>query len=198
MTDAETLRVYDDMALTYQKVFSDKAADATLLAFIAAMPEGGRVLDFGCGPGRSAMHMARAGLRVDATDGSATMVGLAAQHPGVTAWQASFDALDAVAQYDGVWANFSLLHADRADVPAHLTAIRRALRARGLLHIGVKEGTGEARDSLGRRYTYFTLPEMEAMLRAAGFSPGPATRGEGPGLDGSVASFFTLSAVSDA
>ena len=83
-------------------------------------------------------------------------------------------------------------------MPAHLTAIRRALRARGLLHIGVKEGTGEARDSLGRRYTYFTLPEMEAMLRAAGFSPGPATRGEGPGLDGSVASFFTLSAVSDA
>jgi len=198
VTDAETLRVYDDMALTYQKVFSDKAADATLLAFIAALPDGGSVLDLGCGPGRSAMHMARAGLRVDATDASATMVGLAAQHPGVTAWQATFDALDAVAKYDGVWANFSLLHADRADVPGHLGAIRRALVPGGLLHVGVKDGTGESRDSLGRRYTYFTLPEMQDMLRASGFTPGPATHGVGPGLDGTTAPFFTLSAVSDA
>ncbi|MFZ5964100.1 class I SAM-dependent methyltransferase [Thalassococcus sp. BH17M4-6] len=197
MTDAETLRVYDRMALDYDKISSAVGPDDTLQAFIAAMPPGGRVLDLGCGPGRSAMYMARAGLVVDATDASATMVAMAQKIPGVTAWQARFDDLDAEAAYDGVWANFCLLHATRAEVPRHLRAIRRAIKPGGVLHVGVKEGEGEARDSLGRRYTYFTVPEMDRLMREAGFVPGPATHGADAGLDGVVAAFFTLSGTAD-
>lgn len=194
MSDPETLRVYNARAKDYAQAFETDETDKTLARFVAALPEGGRVLDLGCGPGRAAGLMAREGLVVDAIDASAAMVELARERPGVTAWQASFDDLDAEALYDGIWANFCLLHAPREDIPRHLNDIRRALKAGGILHVGVKEGTGMARDALGRRYTYFTVDEMKGLLRDAGLDPGPVTRGASPGLDGTVSAWFTLTA----
>ncbi|MBY6162626.1 class I SAM-dependent methyltransferase [Mameliella alba] len=194
MTDRETIRIYDDRADEYARVTASDAPDATLAAFIAALPKGAEVLDLGCGPGKSAAYMAAAGLRVDAWDASAGMVTLAARHPGVTARQADFDALTTENSFDGIWANFSLLHAPREDMPRHLAAIHRALRPGGLFHIGVKEGTGALRDTLGRLYTYYTEPEMTGLLRDAGFAPGPFTFGEDLGLDKVMARWFTVTA----
>ena len=56
---------------------------------------------------------------------------------------ARFDELDAVARYDGIWANFSLLHAPRAEMPGNLARISRALRPGGWLHLGLKLGQGD-------------------------------------------------------
>ena len=75
------------------------------------------------------------------------MVDLARRHPGVDAQLAGFDDVSGVAVYDGIWANFSLLHAPKADMPRHLAAVARALRPGGVLSIGLKTGTGEASDS---------------------------------------------------
>lgn len=194
MTDAETIRIYDSRADDYARVTTAERPDATLSAFIAALPPGGRVLDLGCGPGLSARHMAAAGLKVEAWDASGAMVALASDQPGVTAKQASFDDLTAVSAFDGVWANFSLLHAARADMPRHLAAIARALKPGGLLHVAVKEGEGERRDTLGRRYAYYTEAALSALLRDAGLTPGPFRRGEDMGLDGVMAPWITVTA----
>ncbi|WP_417207495.1 class I SAM-dependent DNA methyltransferase [Antarctobacter sp.] len=192
MTDRETIRIYDTRAEDYAQVTASERPDATLRAFITALPKGATVLDLGCGPGLSAAHMAAAGLQVEAWDASAAMVALAATRPGVVAKQAGFDDLDSHAAYDGIWANFSLLHAPRADMPRHLAAIARALTPGGLLHIGVKEGEGERRDSLGRHYTYYTETSLTQLLQAAGLVPGPFARGADKGLDGVVAPWITV------
>ncbi|MGP6086965.1 class I SAM-dependent DNA methyltransferase [Antarctobacter jejuensis] len=194
MTDRETIRIYDSRAEDYAQVTASDGPDATLSAFIAALPQGGRVLDLGCGPGISSGHMAAAGLSVEAWDASEAMVALAATRAGVTARQASFDALDAEATYDGIWANFSLLHAPRGDMPRHLAAIARALKPGGLFHIGVKEGEGEKRDGLGRLYTYYTPASLTALLQDAGLTPGPYSHGTDKGLDGVVAPWITATA----
>ncbi len=194
MTDPETIRIYDSRANDYAEVTASDGPDATLTAFIAALPQGGRVLDLGCGPGLSSGHMAAAGLTVEAWDASQAMVALATDRPGVTARQASFDDLDAEAAYDGIWANFSLLHAPRADMPRHLAAIARALKPGGVFHIGVKEGEGEKRDSLGRHYTYYSATSLTALLQDAGLTPGAYTHGADKGLDGVVAPWITVTA----
>ncbi|WP_233495441.1 class I SAM-dependent DNA methyltransferase [Rhodosalinus halophilus] len=194
-TDKETLGVYDARAEHYAEVTSGIREDPDLAAFIAAMPKGGRVLDLGCGPGLAAEVMAQAGLTVDATDASAEMVRLAAARPGVSAWQAHFDEIAGEAIYDGVWANFSLLHADRAAMPRHLAALARALRPSGRLHVGLKTGTGTRRDSLGRLYTYYTEDELEALLQAAGFTVIARRSGRDPGLDGEMADWVTMAAL---
>ena len=195
MSDPETIRIYDDRASDYAALTEDhNAADPMLEAFVAMLPSGGRVLDLGCGPGTSAAQMARAGLAVVAVDASAEMVALAAQHPGVTARQARFDEIGETATYDGIWANFSLLHAPHAEFPGHLARLFRALKPGGIFHIALKLGTGEGRDSLGRFYSYHQEDALEHLLQQAGFTVTDRAFGAGPGLSGKVEDWIAMRA----
>lgn len=192
MADRETLDVYNAKAKEYADRFGSVRADLKLVAFIEALPTGGHVLDLGCGPGFSAAEMARNGLRVTATDASTAMVELAAQHQGVDAICTTFDEIEGSELYDGVWANFSLLHAKRNNLPDHLNTLARVLKPHGLMHIGMKTGTGEARDGIGRHYIYVTPDELEGLLRDAGMAPISQATGEEPGLDGTVSPWVTI------
>jgi SAM-dependent methyltransferase len=194
MTDRDTIDVYNARVGEYAKLEPSTTPSETLAEFMAALPDGGHVLDLGCGPGTSSRHMVRAGLRVTAMDASEEMIALAAQIDGVTARHATFDDVAEVAVYDGVWANFSLLHAPRADMPRHLSAIHAALKPGGAFHIAVKAGTGAERDSIGRFYTYYTEAELTGLLRDAGFTPGPYRRGRDKGLSGEDADWISTTA----
>jgi SAM-dependent methyltransferase len=171
MTDTKTISYYDASVDAYIDMVSRETPDADLQSFIDTVPAGGTVLDLGCGPGNSAAMMQAAGLIAYATDASAEMVRAARERFQVNATQARFDELDAVAKYDGIWANFSLLHAPRAEMPANLKRIHTALKAGGYLHLGLKIGDGEKRDKLGRNYTYYQPEELKILLIAATFKP---------------------------
>jgi len=192
--DNQTLSVYDKKAQDYAKLTLSDSDDPQLTAFINALPQNAHVLDLGCGPGHACAKMNAAGLRVTATDASGEMVKLAAQHEGVQAFQKQFQDIQEVDTYDGIWANFSLLHAPRNEMPTHLAALRRALKSGGLLHIGMKTGTGAKRDKIGRLYTYYTETEMSDLIRAAGFTPFSSATGTDIGLDGQPANWFTMAA----
>lgn len=194
MADPETIAVYDARAEEYATRNARAEPRGMLKTFIDSMPAGGRVLDLGCGPGNCAGHFANHGLIVDAWDASSEMVALAAQYDGVNARHAVFADLDATAIYDGIWANFSLLHAPRADMPAHLAAIRTALKPGGLFHIALKEGENAARDGIGRHYTYYTIAELTGLLLDAGLQPSDFTTGEETGLDGTLARWIATQA----
>ena len=195
MADKETLRVYDAKAADYAKpIDSDTKENPYLERFIARLPTGGRVLDLGCGPGLAATRMANAGLQVDAMDGSAEMVAMAAQHDGVTAWQATFDQITGTDIYDGIWANFCLLHASKEAMPHHLAAMVTALKPGGAFHIGMKLGSGSQRDAIGRLYSYYSEPELIALLGAAGLTAGETDHGRTVGLDGTEADWIVVAA----
>lgn len=195
MADKETLRVYDAKAADYAKLIdSDTKENPYLERFIARLPTGGRVLDLGCGPGLAATRMANAGLQVDAMDGSAEMVAMAAQHDGVTAWQATFDQITGTDIYDGIWANFCLLHASKEAMPHHLAAMVTALKPGGAFHIGMKLGSGTQRDAIGRHYSYYSEPELITLLGAAGLTAGETDHGRTVGLDGTEADWIVVAA----
>jgi len=195
LPDSETIRIYDNRAADYADMTDDQnRSDPKLSEFIAVCPSGGRVLDVGCGPGASAAAMARAGLVVEAIDASSEMVALCAQHPGVTARQATFDDISEQGIYDGVWASFSLLHAPRVDFPRHLAALHKALKPGGTFYIGMKLGANAARDRIGRHYTYYTEQELEDHMTKAGFTIDGKTFGTGTGLDGSPSDYIAVMA----
>lgn len=195
MTDKETLSVYAEKADEYAELTNDVISDDPLLrAFIAAIPEGGCVLDLGCGPGAAAAEMAKAGLSVQAYDPVPQMVLLANRYDGVTAREAGFDDVSGIAVYDGIWANFSLLHAPRADLPKHLGRISEALKSGGVFHIAIKTGTGSHRDGLGRLYTYYTEDELAGLLADAGLTVTGRREGRDKGLAGDVSPWIALTA----
>ena len=192
MNPEDTLAVYDARVEDYVAMSRQVKERRDLDAFLARLPEGARLLDLGCGPGASAAVMAERGFVVEAIDGSAEMVARAAVIPGVTAWQARFEEVAAHARYQGIWANFSLLHAPRADFPGHLARLHRALVPGGWLHLGMKLGTGEGPDSIGRFYAYYGEAELEELLAAAGFAPRARRMSRGAGLSGQVDDFICI------
>ena len=193
-TDQATIAVYDARAEDYSRMTEALQEHPEMKAFVAALPPGGRVLDLGCGPGFYAAWFAQQGLRVDAVDASQEMVSLAAKQPGVTAWQARFDQIDAPDTYDGIWANFSLLHASHAAFPRHLSRLRSAGRPGVVLHLGMKLGQGEGPDSLGRFYAYYSQDDLETLLTKAGFAVDARRLGKAAGLSGSIDPYILIRA----
>jgi SAM-dependent methyltransferase len=190
--DRETLRVYGTRAADYAAMSAQTSADRHLQAFIDAVPDGGDVLDFGCGHGRSTALMIDAGLKAEGLDASPELAAIARDRFGVKVTVAGFETLDAKGAYDGVFANFSLLHAPRADMPTHLSRIAKALRPDGAFHLGLKTGEGEIRDALGRFYAYYMEAEIAGLLEDAGFSVLSRDFGADAGLDGTIAPWIVI------
>ena len=168
--DTETIKYYDKSAESYLDKVCNTYPDSDLLSFINSIKSGGTVLDLGCGPGNSSAMMQSAGLNVQASDCSQKMVDIAKNKFNVDAIKAEFKELSEINLYDGVWANFSLLHAPRSEMLSNLKKINRSLKKKGYLHIGLKIGNGEKRDTLGRQYTYYQPKELKSLLISAGFT----------------------------
>ncbi len=180
----DTIAVYDARAGEYAALAGGMTELAHAEAFAALLPAGARVLDLGAGPGFHAAWFAARGFRAEALDASAEMVALAARQPGVHARQGRFEDLPADPAWHGIWANFSLLHLPRAELPEMLLRLKRALVPGGLLHLGMKLGQGERTDALGRFYAYWRRGEIEALLVRAGFAVTACEEGRSRGLAG--------------
>ncbi|KMW59256.1 Methyltransferase [Candidatus Rhodobacter oscarellae] len=192
MSDKETLEVYGAKAAEYAELVKTDGKPKPLLPFAEALPPGGKVLDWGCGAGNSAAALRDMGFDVVATDASPEFAALVEQSVGIKVRVESFEALDEEAEYDGVWASFSLLHAQKADFPGHLAAAHRALKPGGQLYLGMKLGAGEERDGIGRFYAYYSEDELEGLMTEAGFTVTDKQYGEEPGLDGVMWPFILV------
>ncbi len=172
--DALTLEIYAQEAAKYATRDRKERADGFLEPFIGMMPPGAAVLDLGCGAGWAAAVMQERGCDVHALDATPEMAALAQQKLKRKVRVASFESIDDVAAYDGIWASGALLHVPKAGMPGLLAKLAVALKPGGLLLATFKAGEGEARDKLGRFYAYYALAELEAL-----FSAVPGLRVEG-------------------
>ncbi|MEW2918132.1 class I SAM-dependent methyltransferase [Ruegeria sp. ANG10] len=190
MTDDKTIHAYTTHVAEYLQVPLPPEQIEARLAFTEAVGSG-HILDLGSGPGSDSAFFMREGLSVRALDATPAFVNHAREN-GVDAHLGTFDDVNEVDAYDGIYASFSLLHAPRTDFPRHLAAIHRALKPEGIFFLGLKLGTGEHRDDLDRYYTYFSQTEIEAALEQAGFTIDRITTGMGTGLAGSYDGFILV------
>ena len=173
-----------------------ETVDPTLLKFIERIEPGGYVLDLGCGPAKASSIMRDKGLRVDPVDASSEMVQLANSNHDIGARKAYFNEINSIKTYEGIWANFSLLHATASDFPKILCALQQAMKPGGVFHLGMKTGSGAARDKLGRFYTYYSQEELADRLTEAGFQVTEVETGEGRGLAGDIEPWVVISSRS--
>ncbi|KQB96216.1 methyltransferase type 11 [Loktanella sp. 1ANDIMAR09] len=192
MADARTIATYDAKAADYAHMVTSDRPDASLQAFIDLIPQGGHVLDLGCGPGTASAHMRAAGLLPDPVDASQGMIDIARNKFGLPARLGEFDDIDGNEIYDGIWANFSLLHAAPDDLPRHFKTLFKATKAGGVIHVGMKTGTGIARDRMNRLYTYVTVDALMALLTSAGYQVNYTKEGTEAGLAGTLDPFVIM------
>lgn len=202
--DKQTLvvSVYDEIAQAYcDKYFEFTSEDLPHLErFIKLLPKGARVLDVGCGPGGGVKYLLSQGFNAEGIDLSPKMIQLArAQVPN-----GKFSLMDMMSTeypsdiFDGLMANYSLIHVPTADLANVLSELRRILKNGGKMLILSMIGQ---RDSLvdvplaPHRKVFINLPDMDIylkMLEKIGFSILYFQEAEVLNLDGSLTKGFAI------
>jgi len=167
-----TLAHYDSRAEDFWEGTRDHDVSQNieaLLRHIEATPPF-TILDFGCGPGRDMATLRRLGHRPVGLDGSERFVRMAREHSGCEVWHQDFLAMRLPAgRFDGVFANASLFHVPRAELPRVLRELRDALKPRGVLFSSNPRGRDEEGWISGRYGVWHELDSWRRYVTAAGF-----------------------------
>jgi SAM-dependent methyltransferase len=165
--DDATLQFYRQNAEAYAKR-EITSRFARLTKFLALLTPDAAILELGCGAGADTAEMLARGFDVTPTDGSPELAEIASRRLGRPVGTLLFHDLDAVAAYDGVWANACLLHVPRDQLAGVLALIHRALKQDGAFYASYKTGDGDGRDTLNRYYNYPTEQWLRATYAQAG------------------------------
>lgn len=174
----ETVLAYDLDAEAYAgRAQVPDGVRADLEEVAAALGAGARVLEIGSGGGRDALLMEELGLQVRRTDITPGFAALLREqgHPCSLLDPLVDDLSSTDGPYDGVWANASLLHVRRGDLPAVLRRLAGVTRPGGVLRISLKEGDGDGWSTHGsirnpRHFTYWRAAALEEVVAGAGWS----------------------------
>ena len=160
----QTLNYYAENAADFAADTVNVDFSATQERFLALLPAGASILDFGCGSGRDTKAFLERGYRVTAVDGSPELCTLASAYTGIPVRQMLFAKLDDVEAYDGIWACASILHVPSEDLPNIFRRMITALKPGGVIYASFKYGTF-AGERNGRYFTDFTEETFTDFLR---------------------------------
>jgi SAM-dependent methyltransferase len=172
-----TTRTLGDYDATAQS-FWEHTRDHDVTQNYAALLEGiGReaplqLLDFGCGPGRDLVALGALGHELTGLDGSATFVEMARALSGRPVLHQNFLHLDLGEQrFDGVFANASLFHVPRAELPRVLGQLLASLVPGGILFCSNPRSFDRDWEGFkGERYgTFLTVESWLELIAGAGF-----------------------------
>lgn len=163
--DRRTVEYYDSHTEEY--VARTAGADLTQLhdRFLAHIPRGGRVLDFGCGFGRDMHAFQRRGYDVVGLDPSSEMITIASRVPGAECHLGDVFALRNEARFDGIWACASLVHVAKTEMVEVMKRLVSWLAPCGVLYFSVRSGTSEHRMPDGRLYSDYNEREVAQLMQ---------------------------------
>ena len=159
-----TLEYYDKNAEAFSADTIDVKFTEVQNTFEAYLPEGGSILDFGCGAGRDTRYFLEKGYQVEAIDGSEELCKIASRNTGIEIRHMMFSELEAVERYDGIWACSSILHLTRKELQDVIRKMIRAVKNGGAIYTSFKYGEFEGYRS-GRYFTDFTEESFRMFIR---------------------------------
>ena len=173
--DPESTReIYDDVASQYDADRSRAMFEARWLArFTACLPEGGHVLDLGCGTGEPiARWFLAEGFKVTGVDFSDAMLAIARDRWPNGDWRvADMRNLDLGTEFDGLIAWNSFFHLTQDEQRACLPRLAAHVKPGGSLMVTVGWGAGETTGTVaGRTVFHASLSPSEyvALLENCG------------------------------
>ena len=142
MSENRTIDYYNTNA---EKFFNDTVGielNDFYVKFLNYIPDGGRILDLGCGSGRDTLYFLQKGYDVISMDASEEMVKLSSELTKRKTLFLRIEDIDFQNQFDGIWACASLLHIDKKLTESVFNILCNALRDDGVLYASYKYGKG--------------------------------------------------------
>ena len=171
---------YEKIAKKYTRLYYDDKSDLGFFdKFLAYLPEGGKVLDIGCGPGTFTQHLFRKGFAAEGIDLSTAMIKIAREKlPQVEFKLMDMRKLDYPGNYfDGVLAAYSLIHIASEEIPETLKGFYRILKPNGLLCLINQKGKADQivveplKEGEKTFFNFFTAERLKKFLVDADFKP---------------------------
>ena len=131
--------------------------------FLPHVKQHGHILDAGCGSARDAAYFKNQGFTVSAFDASPALAKLASNYLQQPVEIKTFQELECVNKYDGIWCCASLLHVPKAELPQVFLKLQNALKPDGVLYVSFKYGTQE-RVHNGREFTDLNEQLLSSLL----------------------------------
>ncbi len=148
MADYNTrlIEIYNIIAPKYYSCREDLALLPELDAFMNLVPDGGLILDAGCGNGRDIKIFSDRGYQCVGLDGSKKQLRYAFLRSYKT--DVKFECVDlrtyhSTLKFDGIWCNAVLPHFRNSDIMIVLSMFKRQLRNNGIILATFKEGSGD-------------------------------------------------------
>lgn len=163
-TQSKTVDYYDIHANQFASDTAHMDFTGRYKPFLKYVKKGGHILDAGCGCGRDVEYFQKQGYEVTAFDASIEMVRIATKITGREISCRTFGDVNEIQQYDGIWANNSLLHLPKKRLFYSIDKLCRALKPGGVLFMSFKKGDFEGFEE-GRYYTYMDEETLEEMLK---------------------------------
>ncbi len=136
--------------------------------FLEFIPQGGHILDLGCGSGRDTLAFLNRGYRVTALDASEEMVKRAKEFTGSDILHLDFSQISFEITFDSVFACATLLHVPREELPEMLIKIHSALQDHGVLYMSFKNGEFNGKRN-GRHFTDMNRESLTELLEGSPF-----------------------------
>jgi SAM-dependent methyltransferase len=168
-----TLESYSERAEDFWRGTRDHDVSQNIDALLSHI-EGApplRILDFGCGPGRDLKAFSERGHAAIGLDGAASFAQMARDYSGCEVWQQNFLALDLPEGFfDGVFANATLFHIPKQELPRVLSELHACLKSGGVFFSSNPRGNNEEGWSRGRYGVYHDLDAWRRYVSVAGFT----------------------------
>ncbi|MBS1118487.1 MAG: S-adenosyl-L-methionine-dependent methyltransferase [Deltaproteobacteria bacterium] len=168
---ARTIAHYDNSARAFRDGTLDHDVSQNHAALLGAIeaPPPFTLLDFGCGPGRDLAYFRSLGHEAIGLDGAPAFVEMA-RETGCEVWLQDFLGLALPRmRFHGVFANASLFHVPRQELPRVLHELQQTLLPRGVLFCSNPRGEDREGWSGARYGAFHSLETWRALVTAAGF-----------------------------
>lgn len=159
----DSIEYYNQNAAEYFEHTVDIDMQDSWDRFTRLLPEGGSILDLGCGSGRDSAYFISCGFDVTAMDASEEMCDLASIHIGQDALKLSFEQMDFKEVFDGVWACASLLHVPGTEIDQIFAKVIDSLKINGVLFMSFRYGDYEGERD-GRYYKDYRTKNLKEMV----------------------------------
>jgi SAM-dependent methyltransferase len=159
MADQNTLKTYNENAVTYAKEWQEQPAPEDMYELLLKYFKPGSTADVGCGSGRDAAWLSANGFEVSGFDPSEGLLKEARKsYPRISFKRSELPGLEEIepATFDNVLCETVIMHLEKEQIPRAVKRLNDIVKTGGVLYLSWRVTENESiRDNAGRLYTAF-------------------------------------------